>query len=500
METTIIRDWENEMYDVLRRTEQTQDMLSLYKDMNSIAKEQWKNGLNEVKNISFKNSNDDELLFVFHEDNAELVLTDKDTQEDILLVSLPDADTEEFRVLMDYDIEMKKNHIKIGEKYPEVMKEMLHNIEPGQMLIAENGTSYVCTENEGSNLVLIKTSDMTKYEEGLFDVNHEMYINLESDKDMQDIYDSAKDKQTKTVMMRIVDVSDVDKYITKQEEELKRGETNNINGNVSVKKGRFNNDIKWNGPKGDIQKKHLQYALTWMENAPVQTKFLHKNPKVQHNFLDDVAKRQLEVYYEGKNYEDAYQFLQDLVVSQEGELAVKINSYRSLDEGKSNSEEYAFTEKGAYVAKYDSEKNSYVVGKTTKDEFVDFCTEKYDDIQVIMQEQELEIFQMHYQEIVAFLDEINGIAEARFKEQQKDIDMNMLEESLNAYLKGYKDLDDIVDNSEDFVGIVSSFEEIYNKVMSGENEHESERVDELEEEYGNDKDEFQIEIDDDDER
>lgn len=448
----MLKDIDKAVYDEIKKAEQSQDMLEFYLNIRDIYREN-KDDLKENDNVYLYDNKANEIRVMYDEEHPEMVISTD--AEDLIVVSNQDSINEDYHVLCDYETMWKEDNIKIGNKFPEAMRDMLRDMNEGQMIVTGKGNSFVCTEKEDNSITLVNNYNIDNQND-LLGRNSVIYLDLKSDRSLQDLYDYSKNDSTGTVIMHVADIEPAEQYLREQESSLSKGDSKTVDNvlDLKIKESYLGGNITWKSPQGDMDRENMKYAITWLENAPVRTRFLHKEEGVvQNNLLDDLVKKELEKMYENGKYEDAYHFLNDFTVSQNGDVAVAVESFRSENIGTHELENFAFTEEGVYVSRYNYEQEEYSVKNATPEEFKDFCTEKFDNTIFLYNEKEFSMLNKLEPEMNAFKEEIHGIAENRNSEKMKEIDRNMLNNNLNAYLKGYKELGEFIKNSEEYTKI-----------------------------------------------
>lgn len=472
---TVTEEWKRDIYDTLKEVEKSQDLLSMYQRLDKIAREN-DDAIGEV--VELNSDMGGKITVVLGNEGTTV---DVETPyEEKNLVSDLDYRYSEFQSLMDYDLDLKDANEKIGQKYPEVLKDMLKGLDKNDMLVANNGTAYVCDEKTDEDITLRKVYDATKKNNDFYGRNTVRTYTFSDERDLQDLYDSAKDPHTGNVIMQIANTEREQEYVQNKLDNAAVGNQHLDEGlNIRVTKGVLDKSGKLVGPrKEEVSKEQAAYALAWLENAPVKTDFLYKTDEAKQNeFVEDVTRMRFEELCADEKYTEAYKMLSDYALSQAGDVAVKVSSYRKTDEvGRRKSEAYTFTDRGTVVSAYDDKDNQYHVNYAKEGQFREFCEEKYSNAVMVENEHVLGFVEKYKAEIEQYLETIKGMSEIKQHQQEKEQDRQYLEQKIDAYMRGYMDLQDVVADREEYIELITSFNEMKENALVSEKGKEPEKM------------------------
>lgn len=386
-----LKNWEINMYSALRiaMNQSKYDILNLYLKLEKASKKFFEiNEMTEGDTFTIPLEDGSFLEHKFYKDctTVDLINPDKTIKS---AITREDSYKKEYSFLDGYTQALKNSEMGIGPHYPEELKEFLKNIKVGEVLVFDNGKSFVCSLNDGEQLNLIQTSNNTKVPH-ISEINKsKSYSVILSNKlSLQHFYSAVRDNYNDDLRCRITTTNKAQELINrcyagldKKTKKIKIGPNE-----FKVKKSINSNKMKWYDNNGNkIEEEKVKLLLGWLDIVPVITEFKREETDPQNEFNDNIIREEINKLFAGKYFMDAADMLSKYCVANNQELSINLSSY--ID----NNGNYEAT---TFVFRSDNNncrifKLSYADNDFTKDpnqieevdeaDFYEFCEQKFDE-------------------------------------------------------------------------------------------------------------------------
>lgn len=426
-----MKNWEFSMTSAMRIAMQQDkyDALNLYLKLEKASKKYLASGdMKEGDSFVVPLEDGAFLRQEFYNKYSTLTLINPNKKE-IVAISEEDSYKNEYRYLLGYSQALENSQLGIGPRHNTEFAKALREVKAGQVLVFDNGRSYVCQYNKEDVLRLVRTSNTTKIPYLSEFKNSEAFsINLTDNIGIQKFYAEIRDPYNDDVRCRITTTYKAQELLNKYTAGLdKQTKVLQIGPNkIRMKKSWTSKQISYYDEQGNkVPEEQVKILLGWLNAAPVVTEFQRSQSTPKQEFDDNMARADIDMLFAGKQYAIAANVIDTCCQESKQDLAVNFTSYV---ENKNGFEAVSFVFKykdgdtRLYKITYkdnDFSKEPESIQPVGYEEFENFCQKKYNDSLVYIKNQiKDEILPKFPQYHGAFLDRvIENIAKRRLKEE-----------------------------------------------------------------------------------
>lgn len=423
-----MQTWEYSMTSAMRvaMKQNKFNILNLYIKLEKASKKYLESG--EMKNgdVFFIPLEDGAFLEQkFYDKYSTLSLINPDKTA-IMVISEQDSITQEYRYLLGYSQALKNSGLGIGARYPEKLPQILKEIKIGQVLVFDNGRSFVCEKNENGFLQLVRTSDTTNIPHiSAFKDSERISVLLYDNISLQHFYAQVRDDYNDDVRFRITTTYKAQEILNqclagldKNTKLLKIGPNE-----IRVKRNFLSKELSFYNKNGTkVPEESIKLMLGWLDAAPVITEFKRKNHTAETEFNDNMIRSDFDTLFSLEGYEEAYTLIAGYCKQNEKDLSINFNSY--ID-GEAVSFIFKYENDVCHIYKANFANNNYnseptSIKEVSDKEFIAFCEVKYNETFIrVHNDIKNEILQTYPQYHGEFLDKvINNLTEKKIKEEK----------------------------------------------------------------------------------
>jgi len=325
---------------------------------------------------------------IFYKDYSVLRLK-RPNMEESEVISKKDSYKKEYSYLLGYTNALEDSQLGIGPRFPNDFLRTLRNIKAGQVLIFENGKSYVCEYNKDNVLRLVKTSDDVYVPHiSEFQKSEAFSVNLTDNIGIQHLYAQMRNMYTDDVEFRTTTTYKAQELLNKCLAGLdKQTKVLQIGPNkIRVKKSVFGKNLVYydeNGTK--ISEDSVKVLLGWLNAAPVITEFDRKQYTEKSFFDDTMFKSDLSLFLSAEEFHIASGAIETYMKENGNEdLSIKFHSYDKNATAVSFIFKHVDNKIKIYKAIYqdnDYSKDVKTIKEASFSEFETFCKQKYNEHQ-----------------------------------------------------------------------------------------------------------------------
>lgn len=386
----ILKDWELQMYSAMRvaMNESKFDVLNLYLKMEKASKEFLENKqMKEGDSFAIPMEDGAYFEMKFHRKYSTLDLINPN-KTIIHAITEENSYKNEYRYLQGYSQALKNNNMGIGPHFPENLKTFLKNVKPGEVLVFDNGKSFVCEKNDG-NVKLVQTSNNTTIPNiSAFMDSKNYIINTGSDISIQNFYANVRDNYNDDIRCRVTTSNKAQELINRcyagldsKTKKVKIGPNE-----FRVKKSMISKEMKWFDKEGNqIPEEKVKVLLGWLDTAPTLMDFERDEKDPRNEFDDNMVRAEVDKLFEQGEFDSAQQLLSNYCLLNNEELAINIKSYIQ-NNGTYEATSFIFRNENdeCKIFKVTYENNDFTkdpasIQSVDIDEFIKFCEAKYDE-------------------------------------------------------------------------------------------------------------------------
>ena len=424
-----MKSWEFSMTSAMRTAMRQNrfDTLNLYLKLEKASKKYLENGeMKEGDSFKIPLENGAFLEQFFYKDYSTLNLI-RPTKEITTVISKESSIKQEYEYLLGYTDALEDSGMGIGARFPEFFRTALKEVKPGQVLVFDNGRSYVCTENDQFQLKLVRTSETIKIPHISEFQNSESHdVSLTSDISIQNFYTKLRDDYNDDVRFRMTTTYNAQEMLNKLTAGLdKQARVLQIGPNrITVKKKFLSKGLSFYNEKNEkISEESVKIALAWLKAAPVVTEFVRKDkPSPHQEFDDNMLRANLDKLFANKEFDLAGHLIGNYCEQNKQDLSINFSSYVN---GNATSFSFRCEEDGVKLYRITYEDNDFTseptkIERVSFKEFKDFCTKKYDDTFIrIENDIKNELLKKYPQYHGKFLDKvISDLAEKKIEQEK----------------------------------------------------------------------------------
>ena len=358
--------------------------VKVYQAVDSVARNMIAAGQTESGHIyQFPLENKKSLQFTCHGIGTQLKLLGSEETE---LVSLTDAKNYTYPALVKFENQMRKLNIGIGEQYPAAFLEDLHFLEPGDLLISPK-KSAVCIDNKKEKLTLKDICPKTDESipiHILYEKCPTAKITTSDWKSVQSFWRECTAPGIASTGNTIVYSSMAQELIDALVKTLSMKEYKELDlgpVKLGVRMVPAPSRPVWTDEQGKkIKEENVKIIIAWLNNAPVITTFDRKDETSA--FTDDAVQDLLAQVCKDRDFEGAYNILKAYCKDNHGDLIVRMGSYIRKNKRQLyyTAATFTFTDEGVTISEHIGDQLQNGFSRTqpaTKQQFIDFCIEKY---------------------------------------------------------------------------------------------------------------------------
>lgn len=380
-----MKTWEYSMTSAMRvaMNQNKYDTLNLYLKLEKASKKYLESGEMKEGDVFFTPLENGAFLEQHFFKNYSVLDVIRPDKQVIHVISKDDSCNHEYRQLLGYSQALEDSGLGIGPKYPEKLVAILKDLKVGQVLVCENGRSYVCEQNTNGWLQLVRTSDTTAIPHfSAFQNNERISVLLSDNISIQHFYAQIRDNHNDDVRFRVTTTHRAQELLNQcfaglndKTKLLKIGPNE-----IRVKKSLFSKELTFYGNDGSkISENSVKMMLGWLDVAPVITEFERKAHTPETEFNDNMMRSDFDTLFSLEGYDEAHTLIAGYCLQNKGAVSINFKSYVN---GEAISFIFKYHNGNCQIYKATYEDNNFLNDPTklepsTTEEFVSFCKIKY---------------------------------------------------------------------------------------------------------------------------
>lgn len=337
----IQKKWQREMLAkyLQKRTENSSKISELYSDFEKISAKYLASGeMKEGDETFIPLSNGVRVYFTFYND-ATAIDTENisEGKPRVQLLSREAGRNNELAQLIFLDGFMSTSSIYIGEMYPEALKTLLSNFQPGEILSFTDGNSYTCVNNDNhGHLDLTKVFDgnLTGFTLENLSKKESVRLDINQPTDLQKFYNINCKTLTERTEYSYTHTDKAKENIRKAEQAIERGEIKEFSlGNIAVfaKKSRTSDDVIWYDGHGDkIEKGTVALVFGLLANHLRERTFKYEKTAPANLLASHLTEKQIEEFCANKEYDKMFQYITDKVLQNAEGLSINFKHFTNI--------------------------------------------------------------------------------------------------------------------------------------------------------------------------
>lgn len=386
--------WERNMFQRCKEIEgkAPYDVYHLYIELENVSKPYLENGeMEEGDSYVIPMKDGSSFTFSFNKKTTAILMKNNDGTEREMLLHR-DGPKKEKEVLLWISDAYKNGGWGIGEKYPEELKQLLEEIQIGDIVnFSDKGKMYVCSsitiDGKSKTLQELRMKQFTGNIEDFKSFNA-VGVNLSSEHSIQQFYDSVKNLMNSRTECRVFCDDSAKGWVshialtTKEEESI----SIDLAGIQLLVQKQHDKSLKWYDNRGNqVDETTVKLIYSYLKTAPVERKIICKDTP-DYLFKNTLFYNELEALYSESEFQKALNLIALECKNRNGFVYHEKSVIQESDV-KFTPKTFAFYIKdGEFkICTIEYEDNDFTkavksVKESSPEKFIEFCEQKYNEL------------------------------------------------------------------------------------------------------------------------